>query len=123
MTKAPKNTKDAELRQELLNGGGTDMATQSRALEWIMERLASIPTRDEVREMMHNGLAIHVESCAAARSKPSALSKFSLSKAGVEGQGWGVATVLVLAVVIGFVLFYAIPHLAEWLVAWKGGTP
>jgi hypothetical protein len=118
-----ETSSDAALRHALLNGGGNDLATQSRALERILAKLEKIATREEMQAEIHNSLAIHIESCAAARAKPSPLSKFSLSRAGVEGQGWGVATVLVLAVVLGFVLFYAIPHLAEWLIAWKGVSP
>ena len=118
---APSTKTDATLCDDLQNGHASDLVSQSEALVRILRRLADIPTRDEVRKIVHESLSIHTESCAAARTKPpSALSKFSLSKAGMEGQGWGVAALLVLGIVLGIVAYYAIPNVAAWLAAWKG---
>lgn len=116
---------DAELCHELRNGGGSDLATQSRALARILDKLADIPTRGEVREMVHNALSIHSESCASARGKAGGgvVSKLKLSKGEVEGQGWGVASLIIIAVLAALILALSIPHVAQWFALWKGGSP
>lgn len=61
-------------RDLLRNGHAADLATQGHGIADIIDgigkienRLTEIPTRFEVREMVQEGLAIHIASCDAAR--------------------------------------------------------
>ena len=83
-------------RDALRNGHKGDLGTIGLATADIIDaligvqaQLKDIPTRSEVREMIHDSLRIHVETCDAARDdgrKQPESNKFklALSKFGLE---------------------------------------
>lgn len=117
-------------RDLLRNGHAADSETQGHALADIIDglgsiekRLGEIPTRSEVREMIHDSLRIHVESCDAARddgqADPNKL-EFGLGKIlGLKAEGRVGSFLVVLLWVAGIVaVILSIPHVAEWLGFW-----
>lgn len=123
-------------RDKLRNGDAGNPVVQGQATADIIDgiakiekRLGEIPVRSEVREMIQEGLSIHIQSCDAARDgKPAESNKFKLGagKLGVEAEGRaGVIITAVIWVTVGVVLYAAIPRVVEWIAAWasRGGTP
>lgn len=125
---------DLNLCNELENGGGGSMQKQSLALSKIMQaqdaqgktmetmakRLANLPDRTEVREMIKEGLSIHIDSCDAARDgKPSPVEEFVFGKGGLTMKG---RTSLLVGLALGggvvWFLVKAIPNIEAWLKLW-----
>ena len=116
-------------RDALRNGHAADLATQGHALADLLDamkdvqtKLDHIPTRNEVREMIHSSLQIHVETCDAARDDGGgavlSLGKGGLSakgRAGVKAALWVVGLLAALIMALGWVA----PRLAELVAAWK----
>lgn len=116
-------------RDALRNGHGGDLKTIGLAtadvidaLIGVQAQLKEIPTRSEVREMIHDSLRIHVESCDAARDDGGG-AVLSLGKGGLSAQGRaGVKAALwIVGLIIGVILAlgFAGPRLAELVEAWK----
>jgi len=116
-------------RDALRNGHGGDLTTIGLAtadvidaLIGVQAQLKEIPTRNEVREMIHSSLQIHVETCDAARDDGGgavlSLGKGGLSakgRAGVKAALWVVGLLAALIMALGWVA----PRLAELVAAWK----
>ena len=120
-------------RDLLRNGHAADLATQGHGIADIIDgigkienRLADIPVRSEVREMIKEGLAIHIASCDAARddsTKPEDKNRFRLAIGkllGFEAEGrTGVIITAVFWLIVGFIAYYVIPRVGEWLGLWQ----
>lgn len=115
-------------RDALRNGNKGDLGTIGLAtadvidaLIGVQAQLKEIPTRNEVRDMIHSSLQIHVESCDAARDgKPAEANKFKFGggKFGIEAEGrMGVLFGAVLGAVAAVLLIKVAPYVGSWLMA------
>ena len=140
---------DMNLCRDLENGGGNSMEMQSLALSKIMqtqeaqgktmesmaERIAKLPDRTEVREMVDTALGVHADSCANGRKtaspqqvQPPAMPqeenkvKLAVGKfLGFEAQGKvGMFLSALFWAIVGAVVFAAILHAAELSGVWGG---
>jgi len=113
-------------REALRNGHAADPTTQGHALADILDAvsdiqraLGQIPTRSEVREMIHDSLRIHVESCDAARDDGSTHHnkfKVALAKFGLEAEGLGgVFFGTVLGLGLAWLIKNVAPYIGSWL--------
>lgn len=119
-------------RDALRNGHGGDLKTIGLAtadaidaLIGIQAQLKEIPTRSEVREMIHDSLRIHVETCDAARDDGRAPEpnkfKLGLAKFGLEAEGKaGVMLGAVIGIALALLVRSVAPNIASWLVAYFG---
>lgn len=140
---------DTNTIDDLENGGGESLRVQSRALAQLMRasngmqqqmskmqaRLAAIPVRSEVREIVRENISVHSDSCANARksSVPSAPSKPEENKVelavgkilGFKASGkLGMFLSAAFWIAVGIVICVAIFHANELSVLYpKGATP
>ncbi len=137
---------DMNLCRDLENGGGNSMAKQSLALSKIMQtqeaqgktmerivkRLAAIPVRSEVREIVKENISVHADSCANARkvspaqaqSKPPEENKVKLAVGkflGFEATGkLGMFLSALFWAIVGGVTVWAIANAGELGSLWGG---
>lgn len=120
---------DQKVMKALGNGQADDLKMQGlgikncmEMLDGIRKQLQEIPTRSEVREMIHESLNIHAETCRSARDDGGG-AVLSLGKGGLSAQGRaGVKAALwIVGLIIGVILAlgFAGPRLAELVAAWK----
>ncbi len=141
---------DMNLCRDLENGGGNSMEKQSLALSKIMQtqeaqgktmerivkRLAEIPVRSEVREIVKENISVHADSCAKGRKTPSAQvpakppeeNKVELAVGkllGFKASGkLGMVLSAAFWIAVGIVICVAIFHANELSVLYpKGATP
>ena len=127
---------ESKNKEALRNGHAGDPVTQGHALADLLDAvggiedklrnvqktLGEIPTRSEVRDMIHSSLQIHVETCDAARDgKPVQPDKFKFGIGkffGIEAQGnRGVLFGALLGIGAAILVFKVAPYLKEWLAA------
>lgn len=116
-------------RDALRNGHKGDLGTIGLATADIIDaligvqaQLKDIPTRSEVREMIHDSLRIHVETCDAARDdgKTPEQNKFKvgLAKFGLEAEGRaGVVLGALIGLALAWLVFGVAPYILSWLQA------
>ena len=117
-------------RDALRNGHKGDLGTIGLATADIIDaligvqaQLKDIPTRSEVREMIHDSLRIHVETCDAARDdgkKQPESNKFklALAKFGLEAEGKaGVFLGTVIGLALAGLVWGVAPFILSWLQA------
>lgn len=119
-------------RDALRNGHGGDLKTIGLAtadaidaLIGIQAQLKEIPTRSEVREMIHDSLRIHVETCDAARDDGRAPEtnkfKLGLAKFGLEAEGKsGVMLGALIGLALAWLVWGVAPFILDWLKAFFG---
>lgn len=122
---------DENVMEALGNGQADNLKMQGLGIKNCMEMLDSIkrqlqeiPTRSEVREMIHDSLRIHVETCDAARDDtpappptPPESNKFSLGKGGITAEG---RAGVILGATVGIVACWLIFKVAPYIGAWMG---
>lgn len=104
------------------------MVGMEKQLKAILQRLADIPTRSEVREMQREGMQIHVESCEHARRSMGAGAaeankvKLAVGKfLGFEATGkLGMILSALFWAIVGGVTVWAIANAGELGSLWGG---
>lgn len=140
---------DTNTIDDLENGGGESLRVQSRALAQLMRasngmqqqmskmqaRLAEIPVRSEVREIVKENISVHADSCANGRKTPSAQvpakppeeNKVELAVGkilGFKASGkLGMFLSAAFWIAVGFVICVAILHANELSSLYPKGTP
>ena len=116
---------EEQIASKLRNGHAADLQTQGHALAEIIdkmnmlhEKIAMLPNRSEVREMMNNAIANHVLSCSAGRQNNDN-SLFELGKTGLKAVGKnGILVTAVVSVCLVYIITKISPYIMDWIQAY-----